>query len=109
MPSSYLKKYERCVKSVKKKSPKYNPWAVCRSSVKHKQCPDGSKFNYKTGYCNRIRISPKKRNTSYKQKSRPKRRGDTKTHRKVDGRLRKLYTGPRGGKYYIKGGRKVYV
>lgn len=28
-----LKRYERCVKKVKSKSPKVNPWAVCHASV----------------------------------------------------------------------------
>lgn len=27
----------------------------------------------------------------------------------INGRSRKLYTGPRGGKYYISGGEKIYV
>lgn len=36
-PKKKIEKYERCVKKVKRSSPKYNPYAVCHSSVLQKK------------------------------------------------------------------------
>jgi len=31
------KKFERCVMHIKRKSPKYNPWAVCHANLSRKK------------------------------------------------------------------------
>lgn len=75
-PPSYWKKWDSCVKKVKKKSTKgkVNPYAVCHASIKK-----GGKGSIRKKSVKRSR------------------------------KKRVIRTGPRGGRYYISGGKKVYV
>ena len=83
-------KYERCVLKVKAKQ---SAWCARHGYQAYTKDPAGNRCYNPWSICTATVGRPK-------SKRRSKRRKNVK---------RKIHTGPRGGKYYIRKGRKIYV
>ncbi len=84
-------KYERCVAKVKSKQKNVNPYAICRASISGTTNWKGRKGR-KRKTKKRMRLKNVKNVKNTKRKTKPK-----------------IFTGPRGGRYYIRNRRKVYI
>lgn len=85
-------KYERCVRKVKAKQ---SAWCARHGYQAYTKDPAGNRCYNPWSICTATVGRPKKKSKYGKRKSKRK---------KV-----KIHTGPRGGRYYIRKGRKVYV
>ena len=94
-------KYERCVLKVKAKQ---SAWCARHGYQAYTKDPAGNRCYNPWSICTATVGRPKSKYGKKKSKRRSKRR--SKSRKKVK---RKIHTGPRGGKYYIRKGRKVYV